>query len=422
MSTIPDAAPADTQTIQRNIQRAFPVMDESRKYFDESNALRHGAIGRLPLIALGVLAVVAVLMAIWLTWVNKPSPADAVTTPHIDAARFDLYRPGLHLRTHANVTVQGRVIDKDWALGKEVSFAYISEGALVRSVKSNDGNELRVEVKILTARNLSIKATVENLRFDPPDAAVTIFTDSEMYSDVVLMATGAEYAKSLIRVLESGYVKDGINWLIKQSDSEEWLAENILGKSEINEMEGKQATAHYRNGEGLVELDSEGNLSARQEELLRRINIVSEAHLLPDLNAEPGDTWTVDARHLAMLIDPGISMQISGSVEFRRKPNEDDRIRFKAIGGVIAFEQLDTHAELLGRWSPRGSLLYDPAMHTVVEGRLTGKVQASKVSRDHILFEAQWTGEPNYVVTISGFSTTDRVEAYKRFTAPATSE
>ena len=355
---------------------------------------------RMPL---AILAILVLAVAVGATWLALRGSADGVSshqapTADIDATRFTAYAPGLHLLTRLNTTIQGTVSDKDWALDAQVSFVHVGEAELLRVVEANDGKELRVAISVRQARNLDIKAKVAGLRLDPPPVAVSIVKQ--------LPVPGAAFTgqgiAALNQVLANGYVKDGLNRLVSLAGGEEALAGAVLGELRVDEMEGRSATARYVNGQGLVALDSAGQLSSAQEELLRRIDVVSEAHLLPDLEAAPGDTWTVDARHLAMLVDPAVKARIGGTVEFRRGADEAGCIRFEAIGGLVELRQLDQAAELLGRWSPRGSLLYDPVQHAVVSGQLTGQVEVSRTSRDHTLFEAKWVGRPTYLITIAG--------------------
>lgn len=355
---------------------------------------------RLPLAILGALVLAVAAGAVWLALRGggAATVAGNAASSDIDATRFAAYAPGLHLLTRLNTTIQGTISDKDWGLDAQVSFVHVGEAELLRVVEANDGRELRVAISVRQARNLDIKAKVAGLRLDPPPVAVSILKQ--------LPIPGAEFTNQgiagLNQALANGYVKDGLNRLVTLAGGEAALAGAVLGDLRVDEMEGRSATARYVNGQGLVSLDSAGQLSAAQEELLRRIDVVSEAHLLPDLAAAAGDTWTVDARHLAMLVDPAVKARIGGTVEFRRGADEAGCIRFEAIGGLVELRQLDSAAELLGRWSPRGSLLYDPLQHAVVSGQLTGQVEVSRTSRDHKLFEAKWVGKPTYLITIAG--------------------
>ena len=202
-------------------------------------------------------------------------------------------RPALPLLV--NVTVQGRATHGTQGFKTDATLLYISEADLLREVRHNDG-EVQVDLRFQTMRILEGGVDPRASASRPPTAPSP--------SSPRALADEIDKGQLLNSLMDNSYVAVAVDRVLDLIEGD--LIDPAFAQLEqtVAEMEGERASLTYRRGDGLVGVRSERALSDRQEDLVRRVSVLAEARIFPDVNVAEGATWPVAAEHLAILVDP----------------------------------------------------------------------------------------------------------------------
>ena len=141
----------------------------------------------------------------------------------------------------------------------------------------------------------------------------------------------------------------------------------------------------YSNGEEVTDEE--------EQMVLKRINAFIDYDVVPDMNCEPGDVWTVETRNIQELFDPYAEGSYSGAIAVERKVNTpegdwDLQLKPSVINVINAGNTTTGYYNL-----HRGYARINPEQATVSELFGTGTARMQKVSKHHWLFTARINGE-----------------------------
>jgi hypothetical protein len=141
-------------------------------------------------------------------------------------------------------------------------------------------------------------------------------------------------------------------------------------------------------------------LSKDEEDFIRNLAFLSDAHIFPDLTSEPGQQWLVRGEDLMGMLDPSMRAVPRGTITVRRGSDEGSppQARLEIQRGVLELQDVSKTEELKARWAPRGHMMFDFGSQIVTYSELTGQFSVETRSTDHILFEARYTVRPDYEV------------------------
>ena len=346
------------------------------------------------------------------------------TDRSLTAEQLSRYEEGMFYRSIVTSTVQGQIEDKNWGLEKKVTLVHEGETDFIREVKSvnQDHTEVVVGLEILSARDLEVRLDLNDASLDLPPAVGILGKAAKkiLFAGPSGVATGiaTDKAAEWLRSAENRQqVLARINFAVTALTGkgiEDHLLEAKLQPLEA--YEGLTADYTYEAGEGLVDFQTKATFSKDQEERVKNFSVYSEAYLLPDTDPDGPSEWDVDVKTIAHLLVPSGDLDVSGTLTFKRESTDGNETRLKIVKGKVVFSGGTDKAQVLGTWAARGSLYYDLATHSIIEGNLTGAVSLERRSTDHVLFEEKFKTEPSYRVVIKGFATKDAAEARKPVT------
>src|ERR1035441_9124231 len=89
---------------------------------------------------------------------------------------------------------------------------------------------------------------------------------------------------------------------------------------------------------------------------------LTDLYILPHLDSHPNDSWTIDGADMIPALDPSLRTQCTGTLTAVRKDdttvNGQPAARITLSDGVLDMQASDSTSEAVGRWAPRGELLY----------------------------------------------------------------
>jgi hypothetical protein len=182
----------------------------------------------------------------------------------------------------------------------------------------------------------------------------------------------------------------------------------ILGyPTSMKLLEGKTFDLEYEDGVGLVKVDVTGEgqiLSSREKELLERAFYLSDYYIFrdssnPKRRIQIGDSWTVDAKNLAGVLDPRMRHKAQGDIYLYRDQNQGDSEQTWALfvlkKGLIKMVDTDSSRKIKGEVElKQGNVLYHLAMQYITKATITGIANYHEISTDHLLFGSRLLTQP----------------------------
>jgi len=174
----------------------------------------------------------------------------------------------------------------------------------------------------------------------------------------------------------------------------------------VDGLQGKKVRVAYKNGVGLTSLTPLGcNLSADGQMLITNMAMASDVYILPDLKCREGDTWVIHGVDMLPVFDPSLKAVPDGQIRVERLRDQGQGDRRAAViairRGVFTLRSWEAGSETVGRWAPRGQMLFSFSDSIVTQADLTGDFEITKRSTDHILFEARMEVQPQYRMVYS---------------------
>lgn len=324
----------------------------------------------------------------------KPTtPSRPVDTGRIAAA----YQVGKTYRTLINVSLSGRGSAKDWGIVQTANMYYVSEVEILRHIESNDGQAMVLTMEFPKARNLSINTTVEGLRLDLGPRATSLL---EMGGTQVGLPLGWT---SVVSQKVNDLAKHPIVKEIATSAAQDRAAKYFVF---VDGVQGKKVRITYKNGVGVTAITPIGcSLSADGKMLIANMAMASDVYILPDLKCKEGDTWVVNGMDMPPMFDPSLKAVPDGQIRVERLKDQRQGDTHTAViairRGIFGLRRWDADSETVGRWTPRGQMLFSFSDGIITQATLTGDFEITKRSTDHILFEARMEVRPQYKVLYS---------------------
>jgi hypothetical protein len=234
---------------------------------------RRGGTQPFPLVAILIVLVVLLAVVLAVVLLGGPSsgtddgdrldvPTDSIGDP--DRIRETL-KEGRTYKSHLKVGLDARVVDRSWAVNETISLAYAGEFEVDREIERNDGEQI-VEVRhYRTARTVKLLTDVEEVSIDfgLPGQLLLVPLDQLVPARASAMAV-MPFAESILTPVE----------------------------------------------------EVEGRLTSGQRNFVERSAILTDYHVMPDVEIPIGNTWEIPGRELSGYIDPSLRASTRGSLTF----------------------------------------------------------------------------------------------------------
>ncbi len=366
-------------------------------------------------LALGILAGLALAGVVLTFSKGCDGGGDTPRKPPLSVEQIQRFKVGDIYRTIVNTSVHGPVEGKKWGIKGIGTLVYQGELCVVREVvepvwegvETDPDTEVKIRLDVIKARDLAL-LTLEDVKLDLPPTVGNLLTFAA--ESLTLPALGDPLSIT-VAILKRDWVRGALIDAIEAvggGSGAEWI---FPKPPSIGDIEGRGAKYLYRGGHGMMKFETDGSLSREQEERFEEFSVFAESRILPAPGDDGPEEWDLDVRDIAHLLVPASSIEVEGNLRFARREKEGSVVRIECIRGTVYFVGSGEGSETLGNWEARGSLYYDEASNSLTKGELSGEVHLDKRSTDHILFEAQWKGEPEYRVLIWGDRPGTREEA-----------
>ena len=286
-------------------------------------------------------------------------------------------------------TTESEGTSKSWGIKTVIYMQWIFECAVDRFIESNDGNQI-VETRLFKAvRSVRVDAKVKDIGFDfgLPGDLILGFLGTYDPDSFLIFETVAPFARLLSKSL-----------LQSQLDEEA----KVLGT--VDSLNGKKVRLTFENGKGVTQIEPIGcSLTADERNYLFATAVLGDCFIMPDLKGKVGSKWNVDGQNLAGLIDPSLHGQTTGSVSIERtediKSGDQNVAQMRITAGSINIDSTTPEKYDIGKFVPRGILVFDLEKQFVQSAELTGDITIENCSRDHILFETRFQARPKLRVS-----------------------
>jgi hypothetical protein len=347
--------------------------------------------------------------------------------------------------------VEGKGVNKDWGIAGEVEFKYMYHLNYTSDVVSNDGYRIRelrsfdtVEETMLISKyhfHLDLREDFEPIRNMIIQVGETMHfagTVGECLPDPNCQFIG-KIVKNNGKMIRKGVLlvdmglavaekvtlnKQQVEWMFNKlgqtpgaekivTKLRERIAKPNLGRvlgytPALKLLEGKQFELEYEDGIGLVKVDvADKNqiINSRERELLERAFYLSDYYIFRDSDRprrrlEIGDSWQVDARTIAGVLDPRLRHEAKGRITLSRADNKQydnkDMAAFKLERGKVQMVPPNGPQKIEGEVAfTSGEILYDLELNYVAKSFFSGSAKYREVSTDHMFFGARLASEPH---------------------------
>ena len=331
--------------------------------------------------------------------------------------------------------VEGRGDNKDWIVACEVDYKYVYTLRYSSEVSSNDGYHIherrtfdsveemllisdqrfKLDVREDTKWLFAFCKNLGNAMFLVGDPNVkawgkAIYLTTELTDIALRQAERIKFDRKLVETvfnsLEGAF---GANEHFKKfKDS---VLNTDLGKilgypPQMKMLEGKTFKLYYADGVGLEDVDVEDGtlITAREKELFHRAFYLSDYYIFRDQQDPkkvigPGDTWKVDARTLAGVLDPRARHKVQGTIQLKRgedQPGGGQPVAtFDLIEGSVSLLSREDGKKVQGNMAfTKGKIFYDLNKQYVTHATLFGIANYQEISTDHLLFGTRLLSEP----------------------------
>jgi hypothetical protein len=288
-------------------------------------------------------------------------------------------------------TTESEGTSKSWGTKTVVYIQWVFECAVDRIVEINDGNKI-VEIRnFKTVRSVRVDSKIKDISFDfgLPGDLILGFLSTFDPNSFLLFETVAPFAKELSKTLVQSQ-----------------LDENAKVLGSVDSLTGKKVRITFENAKGVTQIEPI-NCSLRDDErdFLMATAVLGDCFIMPDLKGKVGSKWNVAGQNLAGLIDPSLRGQTEGSVTIERMEDSKSEGRSLAIlkitEGFIKIDSTTPENYNIGRFVPRGTMVFDLDDQFVRSADLTGDISIENCSRDHILFETRFDAKPKLKINYS---------------------
>lgn len=339
--------------------------------------------------------------------------------------------------------VQGRGINKDWGFANEAEYKYIYQLEYTSTVLSNDGYTIK-EHRTFHTVNEIFMVSKNKFHLDIGDDLSWVKNTAKGLGEALYLygkATSNLKATLIGKMIKGGvylgeFVIDTVEKVsitgkqiqdvcdivqkysgknINFQEFERQFAKRTMGRvlgyaPNMKMLQGKTFVLTYEDGVGLTKIDVLGDdiITVREKDLLQRAFYLSDYYIFKDKNQpakkiREGDSWQVDSRTLAGIIDPRLRHKSKGLINLTRARNtiigKEEVANFIINKGLMKMYSLDREEEIIGKASiKQGSVLYDLRKRYVRRASINGTVNYKQVSKNHFFFKARLTGTPTMTI------------------------
>ncbi len=307
--------------------------------------------------------------------------------------------------------ITGQASKKDWGIKGVAYFEYLYTIASEGKILKNNGVTI-IEERSFGKVNENLIVSGYEIRVELPEKLITfcdfvgnLYGDGGATKDVLSSVNNAQISinKQIVDIArESGIFKDIPKLDPKQYENEIKMFATGSGNRLL---EGKRVKIFFKDGSGItdiVPIDCE--ISDRERDLITRTNFVMDHYIFPDQKKGPGDEWDVDGSVFGGFLDPRLNGKIGGSVSIIRSPDFVDPSgkiskRLKIVSGNVQISDERNTEGITGQITGlKGICALPDDVGVITSAHLNGYADYRKVSRDHLLFEAQTTYTPKFEV------------------------
>lgn len=324
----------------------------------------------------------------------------------------------------------GRGEDADWGISKSANFKYtviVSANSKIVSKEILDSGAIKVtEIRKFDAVQDSLVVSDVDIKFSLETLATNEFSFlinglcslwGYMTGDYVTPIGVKTWGKRILKTIDGVSLRQliGTSGVKPSAEVKDWmnnLANAKIKKAlgEIRSVSGKSYKIVYyqkKNGEPMLVnfFYENGDPIVNYEEklVLQRVNAFIDDSLVRDKECVPGDSWNIRAEGVQELFDPYVDGKYIGNIRATRKENLDNgdwRIDFSPSNINIISSSGNTNGHLK---IARGYAHVNPESMTTNEIFAEGEVEALKLTKHHILFQAKIHGACSFqgrIVTV----------------------
>jgi hypothetical protein len=256
---------------------------------------------------------------------------------------------------------------------ERVNLVYVFESRAHRTVESNDGRRIVELVRFDRVTSVKLLTQAENLALDLGPPGVPVLGD--LHDSAAGVGTTAVPVEAVSRA-------------VLQAGASAATDDSARAFVHVDRLSGKRVRLGYVDGAGVEFVETVGcRLIDVDCEFLFHAPVLSDACILPDPGARPGEAWSVDATQLAGFLDPSMRWIPHGTLTVERPEHGARGAAEKTLcmrsGGLSLYapgEPLDG----FGFW-PTGTIRYDARDGHVTAAEFKGPLCGYTRAQDHLL-------------------------------------
>lgn len=329
----------------------------------------------------------------------------------------------VHNRTmKAWVQMTGRGSDADWGIQSEANFKYnvliLSESRIAEKTKLPSGGIRVVEIRkfntvtdSLTLSDIDFRLNLDTLPVETFDKAANLAIDicSSIFG---VPGKPVKFVKDqvgkMVKTIEKVSIKEFLRSVGFDLTPEiEQIALQLCGngplkgfvKGKFKEIQGKSYRITYIQDSNSTPLlftftyeDGSPVTSDEENMILSRVNALIDHHSVPNINCNPGDSWTISAENIQECFDPYVAGTYSGKIDVTRLSNDKEKNWVLSMS-PSQINVLGDHGDTTGTLKLKsGRAVVNPNTYSVSDVCVSGEGKLKKLSKHHILFKSHVNG------------------------------
>lgn len=338
--------------------------------------------------------------------VEENNPVMPKYTPVNDPVILQNMRvEGKTYRSVVFAQVHGRATKKDWGAVKAAAyFNYIYGVESTGKIVKNDGLTI-IEERSFSNVSEEVMVGDIDLSLEIPSGGILTYLLSVCTgADPVTIDTVIDTVNGVARGrITEARMQELSKW-IPGFDPKEMKDKLLMFTKDKDHklLQGKKVRITFKDGRGITSIEPIGcGLTEEEKEIIIRTNFIMDHYIMADKKVAVGDEWTVNADVFSGLIDPRLRGAVGGEVTIMRAGDVPDRDldgntrRLKLTNGQITISMPEQNNRVTGTVTNINGTCIIPDKYGVIkEGIITGRVKYTKVSTDHLLFEARMEATP----------------------------
>lgn len=288
----------------------------------------------------------------------------------------------------------------------KIRINYGFEAVVERTVVSNDGTRVVEDRHFKQLRMVELGSDAHNFDLKPGPAG------SLLLDALDLAPIGGEVRLAL-KILQKIASRGGVTDRFLDLSGKGF---QFAGVGRVDSLTGKTVRLTYVDGQGVTDLKAiKGEITEEERDFHMNSIVLSDCLIFPDANVPVGGRYRVPGANFAGVIDPSLLAHLGGELSIRRRPDAtrdvpvvgnrtESRacVTLEAYDGRLEFRSGDrVDGQQFGSFSPTGTLYYDPVQNLVVEAKLTGTGEFTRIPQHNLLRDVKQFGTPTIEVVYS---------------------